>query len=73
MPLAAFATLDAGTLTMDAAWGDPAGVIELVSVRASAAVTDLADAAALGTQLATDLRSLVLARGGSLMLPPDNE
>jgi hydroxymethylbilane synthase len=58
---------------MDAAWGDPEGVLELVSVRASAAVTDLASAAALGTQLAADLRSLVLARGGSLMLGPDHD
>lgn len=67
MPLAAFATLSGGTLTMDAAWGDPEGALDLVSVRASAPVTDLASAAALGTQLAADLRSLVLARGGSLM------
>ena len=73
MPLAAFATLAGATLTMDAAWGDPEGVLELVSVRASAAVTDLASAAALGTQLAADLRSLVLARGGSLMLAPDHD
>jgi hydroxymethylbilane synthase len=68
MPLAAFATLNGGTLTMDAAWGDPEGVLDLVSVRASAPVTDLVSAAAMGTQLAADLRSLVLARGGSLVV-----
>jgi len=68
MPLAAFATLNGGTLTMDAAWGDPEGVLDLVSVQASAPVTDLVSAAALGTQLAADLRSLVLARGGSLVV-----
>ena len=68
MPLAAFATLKGKILTMDAAWGDPEGVLDLVSVQASAPVTDLVSAAALGTQLAADLRSLVLARGGSLVV-----
>ena len=66
MPLAAFATLDAGTLTLDAAWGDPDGVLDLVSVRASAPVTDLSSAALLGTLVAADLRAGVLAKGGSV-------
>ena len=35
MPLAAFATLNADLLTLDAAWGDPQGVLELVGVQMS--------------------------------------
>ena len=69
MPLAAFATLDAQTLTIDAAWGDPEGRLPLISVSASAAVTDLASASAHGTRVATDLRSRVVASGGSVPLP----
>jgi hydroxymethylbilane synthase len=69
MPLAAFATLNGDTLTIDAAWGDPDGVLELVCVRLSAPVTDLASAAALGTQLAVDLRAGVAAIGGSILAP----
>ena len=64
MPLAAFATLDGDSLTIDAAWGDPEGVLELVCVRATAAVTDLAAATALGTRVAADLRAGVTAKGG---------
>jgi len=67
MPLAAFATLAGETLSMDAAWGDPTGVLALVQVRASAAVTDLASATALGARVAADLRTRVLAGGGSLL------
>jgi len=66
MPLAAFATLDGDSLTIDAAWGDPDGVLELVCVRATAAVTDLASATALGTRVADDLRAGVTAKGGSV-------
>jgi len=69
MPLAAFATLDADTLTINAAWGDPEGALELVGVRASASVTDLAGAVALGTRVAADLRAGVTAKGGSVPLP----
>ena len=69
MPLAAFATLTGSTLTIDAAWGDPAGVLDLVRVRASAAVCDLASATALGARVAADLRAGVLAGGGSLLAP----
>ena len=68
MPLAAFATLSADTLTIDAAWGDPEGVLALVSVRMSATVTDLASATALGERVAADLRSGVAAKGGSILL-----
>ncbi len=66
MPLAAFATLDGDSLTIDAAWGDPEGVLELVCVRATAAVTDLTGATALGTRVAADLRAGVAAKGGSV-------
>ena len=70
MPLAAFATLGAEGLTIDAAWGDPEGVLALVCVRACGPVSDLASAAALGQRVAADLRAGVLAQGGSI-LPPD--
>lgn len=69
MPLAAFATLTGGTLTIDAAWGDPQGVLELVCVRMSAPVTDLASATALGERAAADLRAGVAAKGGSVLVP----
>lgn len=69
MPLAAFATLQGDTLTLDAAWGDPEGVLALVKVRASAAVTDLASATAVGERVAAELRAGVLANGGSLLAP----
>ena len=66
MPLAAFATLAGETLSIDAAWGDPTGVLALVQVRASGAVSDLASATELGARVAADLRTRVLADGGSL-------
>ncbi len=69
MPLAAFATFSADTLTLDAAWGDPEGRLALVCVRLSAQVTDLAGAMALGTRVATDLRADVAAKGGSILAP----
>ncbi len=69
MPLAAFATFSADTLTLDAAWGDPEGRLALVCVRQSAQVTDLAGAMALGTRVATDLRADVAAKGGSILAP----
>jgi hydroxymethylbilane synthase len=66
MPLAAYATLNGNTLTLDAAWGDPDGKLALVQVRQAAPVSDLASAAALGQQVADALRSQVLAQGGTL-------
>jgi hydroxymethylbilane synthase len=69
MPLAAFATLNGNTLTIDAAWGDPEGVLELVCVRMSAEVSDLASATALGERVAVDLKAGVAASGGTLLLP----
>lgn len=68
MPLAAYATLAADILTIDAAWGDPDGKLALVHVRASAAVSDLASATALGARVAADLRAAVLANGGTLLV-----
>lgn len=68
MPLAAYATLAASILTIDAAWGDPDGKLALVHVRASAAVSDLASATALGARVAADLRAAVLASGGTLLV-----
>ena len=64
MPLAAYATLDGDVLTIDAAWGDPDGVLALETVRRSGAVSDLASATALGTQVAVELRARVVAKGG---------
>jgi len=69
MPLAAFATFSAETLTIDAAWGDPDGTHALVRVCASASVTDMAAANALGARVAADLRAQVVAAGGSVLLP----
>ena len=69
MPLAAFATLAGNTLTIDAAWGDPEGVLALVCVRMSGPVTDLASATALGERVAVELKAGVAAKGGSI-LPP---
>ena len=71
MPLAAYATLNGDTLTLDAAWGDPDGVLALVSVQSSAQVTDLASAAALGERVAADLKKGVADKGGSLAQPGD--
>jgi hydroxymethylbilane synthase len=66
MPLAAYATLAQDGLTIDAAWGDTEGKLPLVRVRLSGPVSDLASAADLGLRVAADLRSQVLAQGGTL-------
>jgi hydroxymethylbilane synthase len=69
MPLAAYATLSGDTLTLDAAWGDPEGVLALVCVKQSAEVSDLASATALGERVAAELQKNVLAQGGSFAPP----
>ena len=69
MPLAAYATLDGEILTIDAAWGDPDGVLALETVRRSGAVSDLASATALGTEVAVELRARVVAKGGVVPVP----
>ena len=57
MPLAAHATLDdAGLLSLQAAWGDPSQPAPLVRASAQARVADNAQAAALGEQVAAQLR-----------------
>jgi hydroxymethylbilane synthase len=66
MPLAAYATLTDGQLTIDAAWGDTEGRLPLVRTRLTGLVTDLDSATALGTRVADALRTEVLAQGGSL-------
>ena len=66
MPLAAFATLAQDQLTLEAAWGDTEEKLPLVRVRQESVVTDLASAAALGQQVADELRTAVLAQGGRL-------
>jgi hydroxymethylbilane synthase len=71
MPLAAYATLDAGMLALQAAWGDPEGHIPLVRAQAVASVADLAAAEALGLQVASQLKEGVLRAGGSLTATHD--
>ena len=66
MPLAAYATLEQGSLLLEAAWGDVDGKHDLVRVQGQAVVTDLADAAALGARVAAQLQAQVLAQGGEL-------
>lgn len=73
MPLAAFARLDGDILHIDAAWGDPEGVLELVCVQARARVTDLAGATALGERAAASLRAGVVAKGGSVLLSGESQ
>ena len=57
MPLAAYATLDGEFLRLNAAWGDPGGSATLVSARGTAQAEDLSAAAALGEQVAAQLRA----------------
>ena len=56
MPLAAHGTLTGTTLQLDAAWGDTEGKLPLVRASASATVTSLAQADALGLAIAQQLR-----------------
>lgn len=57
MPLAAHATLHGDQLRLRAAWGDPEGATQLVRAEASAQVSDLQGAEALGQRIAADLRA----------------
>jgi hydroxymethylbilane synthase len=57
MPLAAFATLDGGLIRLKAAWGDPEGSTTLVTAQGTSPVGDLSSAAALGEQVASQLRA----------------
>ncbi len=57
MPLAAHATLTGDRLHLQAAWGDPQGAIDLVRAEAEASARNLAEADALGLQVARQLRA----------------
>ena len=57
MPLAAHGTFTGGVLQLDAAWGDVDAQAPLVSAAASAPVTTLAQAEALGDAIAQRLRA----------------
>lgn len=57
MPLAAFATWEGEYLRLEAAWGDPEGSAALVRARSAEAVADLAQACALGDEVAGRLRA----------------
>lgn len=61
MPLAAHATLQGSSLTIDAVWGDPEGVLPLVKAQAQADVQDAAQATALGEQVAHRLQAQLSA------------
>jgi hydroxymethylbilane synthase len=56
MPFAAHATLQAGSLTLQAAWGDPEGEPRLVTAQATLNQPDHSGAEQLGTQIAERLR-----------------
>lgn len=57
VPLAAHAVLDAGLMRLDAAWGDPEGILPLVRVQQTAPVSTLEQAEALGTEVARRLQA----------------
>lgn len=57
VPLAAHAVLDAGLMRLDAAWGDPEGVLPLVQVQQTAPVSTLEQAEALGSEIARRLQA----------------
>lgn len=68
MPLAAYATLKNNILEIDAAWGDPEGVVPMVRAHAAATASDRVSATALGEQVAATLRDRVARAGAGL--PP---
>ncbi len=57
MPLAAYATLQGNTLSIQAAWGDPEGVLPLLKAQAHGEVLDVKAAVALGEQVARALQA----------------
>ncbi len=56
MPLAAHATIEAGVLKLQAAWGDPDGAATLVTAAENVPAQDLAGAEALGLRVAQALQ-----------------
>lgn len=65
VPLAAHAVLTGDSMQLNAAWGDPEGIAALVQVQQTATVTTLAQAEALGTQVAAALQA-----GGAKVCTP---
>jgi hydroxymethylbilane synthase len=63
MPLAAYATLDGDVLHIRATWGDPEGVLPLVSAQAQGIAQDTAAATLLGEDVARQLQAGVAAQG----------
>ena len=63
MPLAAYATLDGDVLHIRATWGDPEGILPLVSAQAQGVVRDTAAATLLGEDVARQLQVGVAAQG----------
>lgn len=57
MPLAAYATFSGEFLQLRAAWGDAEGSGPLLRAQSAAAVADLAQAQALGAEVASRLRA----------------
>jgi hydroxymethylbilane synthase len=68
MPLAAYATLRADYLLIDAVWGDPDGRVPLVRAQAGGAIGSREEAATLGEQVALELKAGVALAGGSLVM-----
>jgi hydroxymethylbilane synthase len=62
MPLAAYATVNDGVLHIQATWGDPDGVLPLVQAQAQGSVQEMAQAVALGEQVARQLQARVPAQ-----------
>ena len=65
MPLAAYATLDGDHLSMEAAWGDPEGVLPVVRAKADGVVQTTEAAVQLGEQVALQLQQGVRALANS--------
>ncbi len=59
MPLAAYATFNGDMLTIQAAWGDPEGLLPLVKAQAQGTVQELSTAVALGEQVARALQAQI--------------
>jgi hydroxymethylbilane synthase len=66
MPLAAYATVTNGVLHIQATWGDPDGVLPLVQAQAQGPVQEMAQAVALGEQVARQLQGRVPAQAPKL-------
>ena len=62
MPLAAYATFEGQTLSIQAVWGDPEGVLPLAKAQAQGHVLDVKAAVALGEQVAHALQAQLPAQ-----------